>query len=209
MADGPSRLESFTGSVVEASHPASSVTEPLNNGVGHAVDCSECSDAPGSVNISEACQSHAGVLAGGRPPPTKISEGLSTTSSMPEVSRKTGRGASQNRRSSRKLQVAHFMAKPVTALLFVENMADSKSADVRSSCGFVWWWTKGGCMHVHDVQSNNTSTKVIPPILGGSRSTVRVLALDLSQVWVWAGHDDGYAFACCTGRFKLPAFSVS
>jgi hypothetical protein len=95
------------------------------------------------------------------------------------------------------LQVAHFMAKPVTALLFVENIADSKSMDVGSTSGlFVWWWTKGGCMHVHDVQSNNTS-KVMPLNLGSSRSTVRVLARDLSQAWVWAGHDDG----CASGRF--------
>jgi hypothetical protein len=126
--------------------------------------------------------------------------------SFPEfLSHKPGRGAAQNRRSSRKLQVAHFMAKPVTALLFVENIADSKSVDVGSTSGlFVWWWTKGGCMHVHDVQSNNTS-KVIPLNLGSSRSTVRVLSRDLSQVWVWAGHDDG----CASRHVSRPCTEVT
>jgi hypothetical protein len=83
------------------------------------------------------------------------------------------------------------MAKPVTALLYVDKEPKDSNADESQGSGFVWWWTKGGNMHVHDVHSNNTMTKFIPTDQVSAKSVVRVLVLDTSQRWVWAGHDDG------------------
>lgn len=185
-------LGSFTGSVVEASHPTSSITDHLNLAAGVGMDGSVCSEPAVSTVL------HDGGMVSGAGGARAERMLMSTTSSrhMADFFRgKPGRGAAGTRRTTRKLQVAHIMAKPVTALLYVDsNLADSSGDDAgHNGGGFVWWWTKGGNMHVHDVQSNNTSTKLFPLTSNVNRSTVRVLALDISRVWVWAGHDDGCA----------------
>lgn len=100
-------------------------------------------------------------------------------------------------------QVAHIMAKPVTALLYIDKDPTDSTADESQGSGFVWWWTKGGTMHVHDVLSNNTMTKFIPSDRVSPKSVVRVLVLDTTQRWVWAGHDDGCALVDTAMRAQL------
>ena len=195
-------LGSFTGSVVEASHPTSSITDQINLAAGVGVDGSVCSEPAASiVPVEGGPVSGAGGSRGERLL-------MSTTNSRHMASFFRGkpgsRGAAGARRTTRKLAVAHVMAKPVTALLYVDsNIADSSNDDAgHNGGGFVWWWTKGGNMHVHDVQSNNTSTKLFPL---DTRSNVRVLALDMSHVWVWAGHEDGCVpqpLPCAAGAMR-------
>jgi hypothetical protein len=103
-----------------------------------------------------------------------------------------------SRRTCRKLQVAHWMARPVTAVLYVDPldcplvMGDPEAA----ASGFVWWWS-GGYMHVHDIQANTTTSKMPPIDKLSAKPVVRCLVLDASRRWVWAGHDTGCApFGC-------------
>jgi hypothetical protein len=109
------------------------------------------------------------------------------------------------------LQVAHIMAKPVTSLLYVSNrVQDAPESDSRGAA-FVWWTTKGATLHVHDVGANNTTAKSIPPDKVSPKAVVRVLVLDTSGRWVWAGHDDGRALACAISVLvsSAPAWLVA
>lgn len=103
------------------------------------------------------------------------------------ASRKGGAG----RRTVRKLQVAHVMARTVTAVLYVDAVAPDPHSE-RTGC--VWWWS-GGHMNVHDVRANNTTAKGLPLEKVKTKSVVKALALDRTRRWVWAGHDNGCA-AC-------------
>lgn len=101
------------------------------------------------------------------------------------ASRKGGAG----RRTVRKLQVAHVMARTVTAVLYVDAVTPDPQSE-RTGC--VWWWS-GGHMNVHDVRANNTTAKGLPLEKVKTKSVVKALALDRTRRWVWAGHDNGCA----------------
>lgn len=111
-------------------------------------------------------------------------------------SRKSGTG----RRTVRKLQAAHVMARTVTAVLYVDAVAPDPHA---GAAGCVWWWS-GGHMNVHDVRANNTTAKGLPMEKVRSKSTVKALALDRTRRWVWAGHDNGCACCLCCALRDSP-----
>jgi hypothetical protein len=102
------------------------------------------------------------------------------------------------RRQCRKLAVAHWMAKPVTAVLYVDpvthNPQHNAHGDRESDhvSGTVWWWS-GGYMNVHDIPANNTSSRMPPADKVSAKSPVKRLALDCNKQFVWAGHENGCA----------------
>eukprot|EP00892_Ulva_mutabilis_P012726 jgi/Ulvmu1/9826/UM056_0067.1 len=105
------------------------------------------------------------------------------------------------RRTVRKIQVAHVMARTVTAVLYVDPVAPDPSSE---TSGCVWWWS-GGHMNVHDIKSNNTTAKGLPMDKMRSKSVVKALALDCTRRWVWAGHDNGQVSIWREAKGKMSA----
>jgi hypothetical protein len=105
------------------------------------------------------------------------------------------RGKPQARRQCRKLQVAHWMARSVTAVLYVDPVVaheDRHGSNADPPAGTVWWWS-GGYMHIHDIQANTTSSRNPPVDKLQPKSIVKRLVLDCNKYFVWAGHDTGCA----------------
>ena len=109
------------------------------------------------------------------------------------------RGKGPPRRQCRKLAVAHWMAKPVSAVLYVEPVSHNQVSDRESDhvSGTIWWWS-GGYMHVHDIPANNTSSRLPPADKVSAKSPVKRLALDCNKQFVWAGHENGCVLAPMT-----------
>ena len=94
------------------------------------------------------------------------------------------------------MQTGNWLAKPVkvTCILYLDS--DQKDND-----GTVWWWSNNA-MHEHDVKGMTTKIVEATPREKGW-AAVKVLALDSSGSYVWAGHDDGYVTNASIRKYQI------